>query len=232
LPPSSSSGIFYTETKSMFGTFAPNDYGPNASTRTSAASLPVYLESNGYIHYDYGGNAGGTEVALMVLDYYLYTEDLEALKKYLPIVALTVDFFRQHYPMRKSRAGAGSGAASSAGSSAGSGDQEYVFFPSQAIETFWCAYPPTTKNCCTNDLPTVAALHSLLRRLLALPPAAIAACKISYTVRAQWVQFEKMLPPLPKTSAGVLDNAESYPPHRHNSETPELYATHPVECRV
>ena len=27
-------GIFATETKTLFGTFAPGDYGPDASTRT------------------------------------------------------------------------------------------------------------------------------------------------------------------------------------------------------
>lgn len=57
------SGIFATETKTLFGTFAPNDYGPNASTRTGKpGDLPIYLETNDYIHYDYGGNAGPTEV--------------------------------------------------------------------------------------------------------------------------------------------------------------------------
>jgi hypothetical protein len=47
-------GIFYTETKTLFGAFAVSDYGANASTRTPPKTLPPYLESNGYIHYDYG----------------------------------------------------------------------------------------------------------------------------------------------------------------------------------
>jgi hypothetical protein len=40
-------GIFYTETKTLFGAFAINDYGQNASTRNPPSTLPVYLESNG-----------------------------------------------------------------------------------------------------------------------------------------------------------------------------------------
>ena len=50
------------------------------STR-KAPGLPPYLESTGYIHYDYGGNAGGTEVSMMILDHYLYTQDEEVLKR-------------------------------------------------------------------------------------------------------------------------------------------------------
>ena len=40
------SGIFYTETKTLFGAFAVGDYGANASTR-GPHSLPKYLEANG-----------------------------------------------------------------------------------------------------------------------------------------------------------------------------------------
>ena len=49
-------GIFYTETKTLFGAFAVGDYGSNASTRDPPKTLPPYLEANGYIHYDYGGS--------------------------------------------------------------------------------------------------------------------------------------------------------------------------------
>ena len=67
-------GIFYTETKTLFGAFAMGDYGPPAAQRNNSHSLPVSLESNGYIHYDYGGNGGGTEVSMMILDHYAYTQ--------------------------------------------------------------------------------------------------------------------------------------------------------------
>ena len=49
-------------------------------------TIPTYLEENGYIHYDYGGNAGGPEVSLMILDHYLYTQNASALARYFPII--------------------------------------------------------------------------------------------------------------------------------------------------
>ena len=96
-------GIFYTETKTLFGAFAVrsvhkatcrslcfvasfcglisqlsvirkilrglcaySDYGANASTRTGPHDLPKYLESNGYIHYDYGPSFRGISWRLFV----------------------------------------------------------------------------------------------------------------------------------------------------------------------
>jgi hypothetical protein len=46
--------------------------------------------TSSYIHYDYGGNAGGTEVSLMILDHYAYTQDIEALQQYVPTRLATV----------------------------------------------------------------------------------------------------------------------------------------------
>ena len=51
----------------------------------------------------------------------------------------------------------------------------YFFRPTQALETYWCAWKPyfnanTNKsNCIVNDHPTVVALHVLLERVLQLP---------------------------------------------------------------
>ena len=42
--------------------------------------------------------------------------------------------------------------------------------PTKAIETWQCpGYPPSSSECATNDAPTVAGLHAVLPRLLALP---------------------------------------------------------------
>ena len=58
-------------------------------------------------------------------------------------------------------------------------DGELVIWPTQALETYWCAWPPrfdgtvgdpnATSNCIVNDHPTVVALHVLLEKVLALP---------------------------------------------------------------
>ena len=50
------SGIYFTETKTIFGAYAPQDYGCSASGRQG---YPVWLETNNYIHLDYGGGSWG-----------------------------------------------------------------------------------------------------------------------------------------------------------------------------
>jgi hypothetical protein len=208
-------GIFYTETKTLFGAFAVGDYGKNASTRTPPKTLPPYLESNGYIHYDYGGNAGGTEVSMMILDHWLYTQNKSALVRYFPILAATLDFFAHHH---KNRTASG----------------EMVIWPTQALETYWCAWEPyfnaktNDSNCIVNDHPTIAALHVLCERALTqLPPDVGTA-----TQRAQWSAMQKILPPLPvivEHGYKTVSPYGSYPinNHLHNGETPELYSVHP-----
>ena len=207
-------GIFYTETKTLFGAFAINDYGSNASTRTSSAGLPRYLESNGYIHYDYGGNSGGTEVSLMILDHWLYTQNMTALQRFFPIVSATLDFFANHH---KNRTAAG----------------EMVIWPTQALETYWCAWKPyfdhtsNQSNCIVNDHPTVVALHVLTERALQLPLSVGTAKE-----RAQWSQMRAILPPVPLIEENGIVSVSpygSYPinNHLHNGETPEMYSVHP-----
>ncbi len=88
-------GIFYTETKTIWGAYAPQDYGCSRPT-----NYPVWLETNNYIHFDYGGDGGTPEVALFALDYLLYTNDTTKFLRYLPLVISTADFFRQHYANR------------------------------------------------------------------------------------------------------------------------------------
>jgi len=176
------------------------------------------LESNGYIHYDYGGNAGGTEVSMMILDHFLYSQSKAALNKYFPVVNLTLQFFHDHYKNRTA-------------------DGQLVIWPTQALETYWCAWPPVfegkvgdpaaTSNCIVNDLPTVVALHVLLERVLLLPSDVVPADE-----QAKWLAFQAILPPVPVTTENgykAVSPYESYPVNSklHNGETPELYGIHP-----
>ena len=147
-------GIFFHETKTLYGGL---NSGLNAVPwKAWPHHNHTYMTSfQPYTGKDVGGNAGGTEVSFMVLDAWEYTGDDRYLTKYLPLATLTVDFFRQHYVNRTE-------------------DGRVVVWPTQALESFWCqgwnvteARPPD--NCCVNDMPTVASLHALVRRLLALP---------------------------------------------------------------
>ena len=216
-------GIFYTEVKTLFGLFSTRPYGTNSSTR-KPGTLPVSLEASSYIHYDFGGNAGGTEVAMMILDHWLYTQNQTALRRFFPIVARTLDFFANHYPNRTA-------------------DGQLVIYPTQALETYWCApgsvaggeweapyfdAAHSRSNCIVNDHPTVVALHVLLERTLQLPTDVVG----TEPQRAQWKALQKILPPVPIiTENGFLSTSPygSYPINNatHNGETPELYSVHP-----
>ena len=88
------SGIFFSETKSIFGSFGMDDYGCDHT------GVPKQLSLNTYMRYDYGGNAGGTEVSLMILDSFLWSQNATDLTRYWPIVSKTLDFFQAHYPIR------------------------------------------------------------------------------------------------------------------------------------
>ena len=153
----------------------------------------------------------------MILDAYLYTQNATLLEEYLPIVTLTIDFFRQHYHNCTT-------------------DGKMVVWPTQVLETYWCgptangtywdtsvtpSCPPS--NCCVDDMPTVAALHSLLERVLQLPERFTTAVQ-----RVQWVAFSAILPKIPLTADGrCLAAAGNVSEGIHNSETPELYSVHP-----
>ena len=222
-------GIFYTETKTMFGAYSPADYGPAASTRGAGppAALPVWLESNPYIHLDFGGDAGGPEVALMALEHYLYTGDEDAARRYLPLVNLTLAFFAQHY----NRTADGG---------------QLDIFPTQALETYWCLdgangtnKPPfgpwDRSHCPANDHPTVAGLRVLCERAQRLPDAVLGAGRAAAT-RARWAALLDALPPVPLTVEDGLTTVAPYEGYARgqgpaanirNCETPELYSTHP-----
>ena len=208
------SGLFVTETKTLFGLYSTCDYGPNATQRNTSLppsdprALPHAYEHNPYIRFDFGGDAGLPEVALMVLDDLLYTGDEEAYTRYAPLVEGTLDFYARHY----NRSAGG----------------ELRIFPTQALETYWCGWPANASSCPTNDAPTVAALHALTSRALDLPPGLSTA-----TRRAQWAELRAALPPVPLVREGgksVVSPYATYPQQgigTHNSETPELYSTHP-----
>ncbi len=99
-------------------------------------------------------------------------------------------------------------------------------WPTQALETYQCPNWPTNRSDCPeNDHPTVAALHVLTERALQLP-------NVTATQKAKWLALQARLPPIPMTvedNVTVVSPYSSYPNAQHisNSETPELYSTHP-----
>ena len=212
------SGIYTTERpKTLFGLYDPCDYGTPASNR-STADLNFGYEENRFLTFDFGGNAGLTEVSVMLLDYYAYTLDDAAMSRYMPLLTGTLDFFAKHY-----------------------GDVEHIpksklnIFPTQALETYQCpTWPATSDNCPTNDHPTVASLHVLTERARELPERFSTEGQ-----RAQWKALAESLPAVPMTTEPgsngstivVVSPYATYSTasavHLSNCETPELYSTHP-----
>lgn len=94
--------------------------------------------------------------------------------------------------------------------------------PTQAIETYWTGV--------IDDMPVVAGLHDITRRLLEIPDAAADGSR-----RALLERMRASLPPLPtRTVEGrpCLMPAASFDPRRSNIETPELYAVFPFRIAV
>ena len=92
-----------------------------------------------------------------------------------------------------------------------------LFEPSQSLETWHDA---------TNPAPDIAGLQWVLDGLLALPEADLPA-----TLRTEWTEFRRLLPPLPIGPASGGDGLEILPAQRfedcQNSENTALYAVFP-----
>jgi hypothetical protein len=138
------------------------------------------------------------ELACMMLDYADYSSDADSLKnRIVPFCLQTLRFFDTRF---------------------GRDDRgRLLISPSHAIETYW-------ENV-ANDMPTVAGLHALTQRLLALPKAALSPLDRTYVER-----LSKILPDLPLRHIDqitLLDHAQRYEDKRHNFEAPDLYAVFP-----
>eukprot|EP00928_Gymnodinium_smaydae_P014834 TRINITY_DN15447_c0_g1_i3.p1 TRINITY_DN15447_c0_g1~~TRINITY_DN15447_c0_g1_i3.p1 ORF type:complete len:786 (+),score=86.08 TRINITY_DN15447_c0_g1_i3:311-2359(+) len=201
-------GIYMTETATLFGAYDPCDYGTDAASR-KMSDLNFGYEENKYLKYDFGGDSALPELCTMLLDYYAYTRDGPAMRKYMPLLSRTLDFFSKHYGKIEA-------------------NKTMRIFPTQGLETYQCpAFPPTPSNCPTNDHPTVAALHVITERALELPSTLVTSEQ-----RDQWQALQSALPRVPlieENGVTVVSPYETYPSAQHvaNCETPELYSTHP-----
>ncbi len=140
----------------------------------------------------------GLELVHLMLDYYAYTGDEKFLREELLPMARSV---LRYYGTRFKRDERG----------------RLVIQPTQAVETYWHEV--------VNDMPSVAGLHAVLDRLLALPTEAA-----NVEDRAVWQRLKAAAPVIPLSTADgkqVLAPAERFNPQRSNVETPELYAVFP-----
>ncbi len=138
----------------------------------------------------------GLELTALMLDYYEHTADETFLQTELIPMAHQV---LSYYDTRFSRDAAG----------------KLIISPAQAVETYWYGV--------TNDTPSVAGLHNVLDRLLALKSSTPSPAE-----RAFWQRLSAATPPLPLKDGRILP-AEQFNPERSNVENPELYALWPFE---
>jgi hypothetical protein len=97
-----------------------------------------------------------------------------------------------------------------------------VIWPTQVLETYWTEWPGWT-NYVQNDLPTVAAIRSVIQNLLLLPDGLITPDQ-----RTSFTNFYSILPDLPLQADGfTYAPAEILSSGTHNAEVPELFACHP-----
>jgi hypothetical protein len=193
------SGIWTTETHTLFGAYSMSDYGCNRP-----ATYPTPYEASGYLHVDQGGDSGSPEYSIMAFDYYAVTGDAQ----YLPLAFASADYFMYHYLGNVSA------------------DGKVVVWPAQVLETYWCAYDTvlmTWTNCCADDAPTISGMLTLFEKLRMLP-----STLTTPEQRAAWENFANVqMPDLPLTPDGTIAYARILSSGSHNHEGPDLYAMHP-----
>jgi hypothetical protein len=137
----------------------------------------------------------GLELTALMLDYYESTGDEKFLADDLIPMAHAV---LKYYDTRFQRDANG----------------KLVISPTQAVETYWSGV--------VNDTPSVAGLHDVLDRLLAIKS------KSAQRENEFWQRLQAATPPVPIRDGRILP-AEKFDPQRSNVENPELYALWPFE---
>jgi len=188
-------GAFWPETQVIFGTFYDSDYGCNRN------GLPTGIPDTRWNRYNY---QGGLDLSMLILYHYIYFQDANALRKYLPIVTSVIEFYNGRWKEHDAQG-------------------KIIFYPSQAAETWQCpTYPPVVDDCVTNDLPDIAGLRAVIPKLLALPSGFLTA---DFTTLCH--NLYDRLPPVPTAGDGTFVAGTKLPKTTSNSENVELYVVHP-----
>ncbi|MGJ7032456.1 DUF5703 domain-containing protein [Niabella hirudinis] len=125
-------GAFFPETMNFWGTYADGDYGCKRD------SLPDGFVKNPYIRYYW---QSGLELALMMADYYRFTNSSSFAKDtLLPFASQILKFYAQHWKKGP--------------------DGKILFDPAMSLETFHTA---------VNPLPEIVGIRVVTEKLLKLP---------------------------------------------------------------
>lgn len=199
-------GTFFPETMQQSGIYDSGGMGWNCKSASPTEPIP----GNTYIRYH---REGGLELSLLALDWLAHSGETQYFRDVLlPQIDAYVGYYAQHF-------------------SDDPATGKLDMFPGQALETWQCkSVPPRRDDCVTNPMPQVAALRSVLPRLLALDATAVP----DPTLRTKWAALYQRVPDLPvgscmqgDTNATCLLPGASLPRGASNSENADLYAVHP-----
>jgi len=188
-------GACFTEQLENFGLPNYAEYGGKRP-----AGFDKGLEYNAWLEYEWDTVF---QFCLMMLETERYTG--EDINKYLPFIQSCLTFYNEHYQyLAKLR-----------GAKIFDGDGKLVLYPGSAAETYKMAYNSTT---------TIAALQTILTRLLALPD--------KYLTSGERKQWSAMLATIPPISFREFDGHKTIAPAQlwqriNNTEPAELYAVFP-----
>jgi hypothetical protein len=188
-------GACFTEQIENFGLPNYAEYGQNRPPNFDKG-----LEYNAWLEYEWDTVF---EFCLMMLEEERYKN--KNISKAIPFIESCLQFFDEHYQyLAKQR-----------GQKALNGEGKLVLYPGSGAETYKMAY---------NSTSTIAALQTITKRLLQLPPN-----YISEEQRAKWNNFLKRLPPL---NYGSFNGHTTIAPAKlweriNNTESPQLYPVFP-----
>ena len=198
------SGAYFEETTALYGIMVDGVFGYLCD-----GTVPIHGNPTVRLHWD-----GSNELCLLMIDYFRYTGDTQFLSDtLLPVCSSIMTFFREHYLERDEH-------------------NKTVYFPSQALETWWCQDPFNVSNCVTNSVVFVSGLSAVLRGLLSLDSPLIPSAS-----RELWSDQFTSLPPLPNgpcmgdSSLHCLRPGDIFVNFTGNGENVELYAVWPYRER-
>ena len=202
-------GIWWPEYTTLFyGTTHPTSYRAGPGCTPQYPGEPTWHSDDRWNGYN---RQGSLDLSLMILDHFAYTNGSAESASLLQIPFGVVQFYENLWGNTSDAQG------------------RMVFHPTQVVETWQCpGWPVNKTDCPTNDMPTVAGLHSVVGKLLQLPSQVVTPQQT-----AGWKQLLEKLPNLPAADGRYVPCADcnrtapaSSPGSHHTSnvENGELYA--------
>lgn len=188
-------GASFTEQLEQFGLPLATSYSWNRPE-----NFPKGIEYNYWLEYQWDTQL---EFALMMLDLERYNG--EDISKYIPFIESGLTFFYEHYQYQ----------ANMRSRSTFDNEGDLILYPGSGAETYKMAY---------NSTATIAALQTILTRLLALPPTYLSDDK-----KIHWKEMLSRIPPIAfREKEGYKTISPAWTWGRiNNQEIPQLYSVFP-----